>query len=69
MRLPPVSDTPHCRPMRGLPPSLETTSNADLLSPYLLWETAQGLMRHGGCLLAAGHTWEGKGDQILSLVL
>lgn len=61
VRLPPVSDTAPCRPMQGLPPRLETTSNAGLLSPYLLWETAQGPVHRGWCPLAAGHTAPGRG--------
>lgn len=72
MRLPPVSDTLRCRPVQGLPASPGTTGNAGPLPPYVLRETARGLMRGGGVPShRAGHRapGEGKGDGILAPVL
>lgn len=72
MRLPPVSDTLRRCPVQGLPTSPGTTGNAGPLPPYLLQETARGLMRGGGVPShRAGHRapGEGKGDGILDPVL
>lgn len=53
--LPPVSDTPHCHPMQGLPASLGTTSSVGPSPPYLLQGTARGSTHSVRCPLAAGH--------------
>lgn len=53
--LPPVSDTPHCCPMQGLPASLGTTGSVGPPPPYLLQETARGSMHSVCCPLTARH--------------
>lgn len=50
--LPPVSDTPHCRSMQGLPTSLGTTGSVGPPLLYLLQETTWACVC---CPLAAGH--------------
>lgn len=62
--LTPVSNTPRCRSVRGLPTGLETTGSAGPLSPYLLRETTWGPMRSGWCPLAAEHKAPGRGRGI-----
>lgn len=53
LRLPPVSDTPRCRPGQGLPAGLGTTNSAGPLPPDPRRETAPGTMAGGWCSLAA----------------
>lgn len=62
--LTPVSNTPRRRSVQGLPTGLETTGSADPLSPYLLRETAWGLMCGGWCPLAVRHKAPGRGRGI-----